>query len=54
MFKSLIAASAALSLSAGAAVAGPYINVEANAAYPVGEYIGAVTDFHLGLEGTAR
>tara|TARA_Y100000401_G_scaffold100644_1_gene89623 strand:+ start:3359 stop:3742 length:384 start_codon:yes stop_codon:yes gene_type:complete len=53
MFKSLIAASAALSLSAGAAVAGPYINVEANAAYPDGEYIGAVTDFHLGFEGTA-
>ena len=53
MFKSLIAASAALSLSAGAAVAGPYINVEANAAYPDGEYVGAVTDFHLGFEGTA-
>ena len=53
MFKSLIAASAALSLSAGSAVAGPYINVEANAVYPDGEYIGAVTDFHLGFEGTA-
>lgn len=51
MFKSLIAASAALSLSAGAAVAGPYINVEANASYPDGEYSGATTDLHLGYEG---
>lgn len=53
MFKSLVAASAALSLSASAAVAGPFLNVEANASYPDGEYVGAVTDFHLGFEGTA-
>ena len=38
---------------AGAAVAGPFINVEANASYPDGEYSSAVTDFHLGFEGTA-
>ena len=31
MFKSLFAAAAALSMSAGAAVAGPYVNVETNA-----------------------
>ena len=53
MFKSVFAATAALSLSAGAAIAGPFINVEANASYPDGEYSSAVTDFHLGFEGTA-
>ena len=51
MFKSVIAASAALSMSAGAALAGPYVNVEANASYPDGEYSGATTDLHLGYEG---
>ena len=51
MFKSVIAASAALSMSAGAALAGPYVNVEANASYPDGEYSGATTDLHVGYEG---
>ena len=51
MFKSVIAASAALSMSAGAALAGPYVNIEANASYPDGEYSGAITDLHLGFEG---
>ena len=51
MFKSVIAASAALSMSAGAALAGPYVNIEANAAYPDGEYSGAITDLHVGYEG---
>ena len=51
MFKSVIAASAALSMSAGAALAGPYVNVEANASYPDGEYSGATTDLHVGFEG---
>ena len=51
MFKSVIAASAALSMSAGAALAGPYVNIEANASYPDGEYSGATTDLHLGYEG---
>ena len=53
MFKSVIAASAALPLFAGAAVAGPYVNLEANAAYPDGEYSGATTDLHVGYEGAA-
>ena len=53
MFKSVIAASAALPLFAGAAVAGPYVNLEANAAYPDGEYSGATTDLHVGYEGSA-
>ena len=51
MIKSVFAATAALSLSAGAAVAGPYVNVEANAAYPDWEYSGATTDVHVGYEG---
>ena len=51
MFKPLIAAVAAAPLFAGAAVAGPYVNVEANASYPDGEYTTATTDLHFGFEG---
>ena len=51
MFKPLIAAAAAAPLFAGAAFAGPYVNVEANASYPDGEYTTATTDFHIGYEG---
>ena len=52
MFKPLIAAVAAAPLFAGAAFAGPYVNVEANASYPDGEYTTATTDLHIGYEGT--
>ena len=51
MIKSVFAATAALSMSAGAALAGPYVNVETNAGYTGTDYNGAVTDFHLGYEG---
>ena len=51
MFKPLIAAVAAAPLFAGAAFAGPYVNVEANASYPDGEYTTATTDIHIGFEG---
>ena len=51
MFKPLIAAVAAAPLFAGAAFAGPYVNVEANASYPDGEYTTATTDLHIGFEG---
>ena len=51
MFKSVFAATAALSMSAGAALAGPYVNVETNAGWTGADYNGAVTDFHLGYEG---
>ena len=51
MFKPLIAAAAAAPLFAGAAFAGPYVNVEANASYPDGEYTTATTDLHFGFEG---
>ena len=53
MIKSVFAATAALSMSAGAAMAGPYVNVETNAGYPDGEYAGATTDFHVGYEGSS-
>ena len=52
--KSTIAAVAASPfLLAGAAFAGPYVNVESNLSYPDGEYSAATTDVHLGYEGTA-
>lgn len=51
MFKSVFAAAAALSVSAGAAVAGPYVNVETNAGWAGDDYSGAVTDLHVGYEG---
>ena len=51
MFKPLIAAAAAAPLFAGAAFAGPYVNVEANASYPDGEYTSATTDLHFGFDG---
>jgi len=51
MFKSVFAASAALFASAGAALAGPYVNVETNAGWTGSEYSGAATDLHVGYEG---
>ncbi len=52
--KSTIAAIAASPfLLAGAAFAGPYVNVESNLSYPDGDYSSAATDIHLGFEGTA-
>ena len=51
--KSTIAAAfAAPFLLSSAAFAGPYVNVEANASYPDGDYTGATTDLHVGFEGT--
>ena len=50
--KSTIAAVAASPfLLAGAAFAGPYVNVESNLSYPDGDYSGATTDLHIGIEG---
>ena len=51
--KSTIAAVAASPfLLAGAAFAGPYVNVESNIGYPDGEYGSATTDLHVGYEGS--
>ena len=52
--KSTIAAVAASPfLLAGAAFAGPYVNVESNLSYPDGDYSSTSTEVHLGYEGTA-
>jgi outer membrane autotransporter protein len=51
MIKSVFAATAALSMSAGAALAGPYVNVETNAGWTGSDYNGAATDLHVGYEG---
>ena len=53
MFKSVFAASAALFASAGAARAGPYVNVETNAGWVGDDYTSATTDLHVGFEGEA-
>ena len=51
MIKSVFAATAALSMSAGAAFAGPYVNVEANSGWTGADYNGTSTDLHVGYEG---
>ena len=51
--KSTIAAVAASPfLLAGAAFAGPYVNVESNFSYPDGDYSGATTHLHIGYVGS--
>ena len=39
-------------LVGSAALAGPYVNVENNAGYSGGNYLGSATDFHVGFEGS--
>ena len=51
IIKSFAAAAAATAFSAGAAVAGPYVNIETNAGYTGNDYSSAVTDLHVGYEG---
>ena len=51
MIKSAFAALAAAPLFAGAAMAGPYVNVEANSGFTGSDYAGTVTDLHVGYEG---
>ena len=52
MIKSVFAAVAAAPLFAGAALAGPYVNIEANSGFTGSDYTGTTTDFHVGYEGT--
>ena len=52
MFKSVIAAFAAAPILASAALAGPYVNVEANAGWVGDDYSGTTTDIHVGYEGS--
>jgi hypothetical protein len=51
MMKSAFAALAAAPLFAGAAMAGPYVNVEANSGFTGSDYTGTTTDLHVGYEG---
>jgi len=51
MIKSVFAAVAAAPLFAGAALAGPYVNVEANSGFTGSDYTGTTTDLHVGYEG---
>ena len=51
MFKSVLAAAAAAPLFAGAAFAGPYVNVEANSGWTGSNYGGTAVDTHVGYEG---
>ena len=50
MFKSVFAATAALSVSAGSALAGPYVNIENNTGFTGSDYNGTVTETHVGYE----
>ena len=53
MIKSTIAAVAASPfLFAGAAFAGPYVNIEANGSYPDGSYTSGNVEVQIGYEGT--
>ena len=51
MIKSAFAALAAAPLFAGAAMAGPYVNVEANSGFTGSNYSGTAIDTHVGYEG---
>jgi hypothetical protein len=51
MIKSAFAALAAAPLFAGAAMAGPYVNVEANSGFPGSNYNSTNIDTHVGYEG---
>ena len=54
-FKSTIAAVAASPfLFAGAAFAGPYVNLEANGSYPDGSYESGALEAQIGYEGTTE
>ena len=52
MFKTTIAAAAAaVAFAPAAALAGPYVNVEANAGWTGDNYTNTTTDIHVGYEG---
>ena len=54
MFKTAIAtlAAAAAVAAPSAALAGPYVNLEANSGWSGSDYTGTTTDAHVGYEGT--
>ena len=50
MIKTAFAAAAALAFAPAAALAGPYVNVEANSGFTGSDYTGTTTDLHVGYE----
>ena len=50
--KSVIAAGLLLGAAHGAAIAGPYVNVESNSGYLGNDYQGGVTDVHVGYDNS--
>lgn len=52
MIKSAIALAAAAPLLAAPALAGPYVNVEANSGFTGSDYTGTTTDAHVGYAGS--
>ena len=53
MIKTAFAAAAAVAFAApGAALAGPYVNVEANSGFTGSDYTGTTTDAHVGYAGS--
>ena len=51
MIKTAFAAAAALAFAPAAALAGPYVNVEANSGFTGSDYTGTTTDAHVGYAG---
>ena len=52
MIKSALAAVAAVPFVSSVALAGPYVNIENNAGYTGSDYNAAITDFHVGYDGS--
>ena len=50
--KSIIASGLLLGMAHGAAIAGPYVNVEANSGWTGTDYVGTVIENHVGIEGS--
>ena len=50
--KSIIASGLLLGMAHGAAIAGPYVNVEANSGWNGTDYVGTSIDNHVGFEGS--
>jgi len=51
MIKTTLAIAAVAALAPAGAIAGPYVNIEANSGFYGSDYLGTATDFHVGYEG---
>ena len=50
MIRSIAIAALGIVGSASASLAGPYVNIEANSGFIGSDYVGTVTDLHIGYE----